>query len=795
VRHEKIKNELAIHGSMGNPVTFGSEVQLMHVESKSFLCGSNICSQNTKIGYQCTLSQWFSKRMIFKIIPKLKSRNEGEYIQYRDMIIFENIENTSYLSFSYDQEVNIFQTGHQVSGNPFRPILAAGSLDYKTLECFMSLLPQTAFCCIFHSPSRRDERKVYGQQIVRIIHTETDGRLAADISYKDKQPEVHLRVNEGEFPLEANAGNTVWEIENVKIIDNGKPLKIEPYDEEEESKYTLFPIVLKHLVSNLRLESKSKGRDSVTNIEVDKELPVLEKIKEISKPQHEITESQKLLFYPLVKNHDYVEFDSSYFIASSTKHFLKCEYNSFYSRDKKKRIFMDLNDKERDHFEPIVESMMGLKKYRASFTRGINTKDTFLIKRVPQAEVQNIQFIKSVVHMLGWMCEFFKQPHGPGKVPRKYPTNAQYLKLVKVLNKLMFFVTDLEPLSADIQDAVEAVPNPEKQQLIKDFGVIDLIMEIIYYPLKNEFYNLIELKDNCEFTPVIRACYVGLRKGIEEYRPNELHASQWLRVIIDHSLSTSSENDIQADRTMRELIDNNRVILETRITKDTVRMYIQSLKSSVQRDNKYIVILRALCNCNGVPIVHNQKMLTELILLDDDTRQSLLVPLRMEDFRVEIYLFDQHAWEDFEVFVADKVASRAKYYSYLLSMINLLGDMSYGRNYMAIEVVQKLYQINICLLILMNENIPFEVREAFGKLITHCWINVTPFYKIVLPDPIKTFEGLSNQLTFSYFHGQKIIYDKVKAYIPRFVEAFASKPTYSDIQEISLLNTLLEIML
>ena len=128
-------------------------------------------------------------------------------------------------------------------------------------------------------------------------------------------------------------------------------------------------------------------------------------------------------------------------------------------------------------------------------------------------------------------------------------------------------------------------------------------------------------------------------------------------------------------------------------------------------------------------------------------------------------------------------------------MITLLSDMCYDRNYAGIDAMKKIYPINLCLTILTDEKCPYQMREAFGKLMSHLWINISPFYKITLPNPIKTYEGLTDRLTFTHFHGKHIIYDKVKDYIPKFLNKFTDKYLIEDPKEVRLMNNLLEIML
>jgi len=139
-------------------------------------------------------------------------------------------------------------------------------------------------------------------------------------------------------------------------------------------------------------------------------------------------------------------------------------------------------------------------------------------------------------------------------------------------------------------------------------------MDIIYLPFKHQFFQIKELNYGMYFTRVLKTCYSTLTLSIQEYRPNELYASQWLQLIINQSLETNGENDINAGLALRELIDNNRKILEYRINKDIIFSFVSILAEGKNRDSRYISILRAICICNQEAMIHNQKMLSNLIL-------------------------------------------------------------------------------------------------------------------------------------------------------------------------------------
>jgi len=68
-----------------------------------------------------------------------------------------------------------------------------------------------------------------------------------------------------------------------------------------------------------------------------------------------------------------------------------------------------------------------------------------------------------------------------------------------------------------------------------------------------------------------------IKHTIREYRPNEIYASQWINMFMNHTLSTNEDTDLKAEATLTELIDQNKKILESRISKDTISKLINML--------------------------------------------------------------------------------------------------------------------------------------------------------------------------------------------------------------------------
>lgn len=93
-------NQEVIRSKQGQLVTYGSEIQLMHRDSGYFLTSKNECSQTDQIGYKVEVSNEFSTKMVFTLLPRYKSRRIGDFIQFTDEIFIKNIKINSFLSIS-----------------------------------------------------------------------------------------------------------------------------------------------------------------------------------------------------------------------------------------------------------------------------------------------------------------------------------------------------------------------------------------------------------------------------------------------------------------------------------------------------------------------------------------------------------------------------------------------------------------------------------------------------------------------------------------------------------------------
>ena len=102
VMKEKEFNNQTIQKSQGmSYLNYGNQIQLMHKDSGYFISAMRECSQTRQIGYAIELTDWYSELMIFKMLPKFKSREIGDIIQAKESVLIQNCYNSCYINFIY----------------------------------------------------------------------------------------------------------------------------------------------------------------------------------------------------------------------------------------------------------------------------------------------------------------------------------------------------------------------------------------------------------------------------------------------------------------------------------------------------------------------------------------------------------------------------------------------------------------------------------------------------------------------------------------------------------------------
>ena len=235
---------------------------------------------------------------------------------------------------------------------------------------------------------------------------------------------------------------------------------------------------------------------------------------------------------------------------------------------------------------------------------------------------------------------------------------------------------------------------------------------------------------------IYQLCYMIIKFTIQSNSPNELYASQWINMIMKHTLLTNKYNDFYAESTLIELLDDNTELLESRITKETICLFVNMLTVQ-ERDSKYVNILRALVNSNGKAVLSNQTIVSMLVLDDVKTKNTLIFNLKHTKDGIIYKSKDTNRWKLLQTF---KDEYNPSYVDYFASIILLLADLCLDRNKIAQQSLQKIYSFELCYKIISHEvkeakdDYGLEIRRAFVKLMITLWIDCTGNSKLLLPN-------------------------------------------------------------
>lgn len=158
---------------------------------------------------------------------------------------------------------------------------------------------------------------------------------------------------------------------------------------------------------------------------------------------------------------------------------------------------------------------------------------------------------------------------------------------------------------------------------------------------------------------------------------------------------STSENNICADSTLTELIDNNKRILESKIKKETIEDFIDLLCNQ-ELNHKYVKLLRAITTCDGNAMIGNQKVISEIIFGDQKIKNKLAFPLCLNGNEVTIQLKeDQGFLSLMEIGKVQSTDELKRLYEYFLEFIHLSADLCLDRNYLAIDSISEFYSLEI----------------------------------------------------------------------------------------------------
>uniref|UniRef100_H2MVS4 Inositol 1,4,5-trisphosphate receptor n=1 Tax=Oryzias latipes TaxID=8090 RepID=H2MVS4_ORYLA len=339
-------------------------------------------------------------------------------------------------------------------------------------------------------------------------------------------------------------------------------------------------------------------------------------------------------------------------------------------------------------------------------------KEAFAIVSVPVMEIRDLDFANDASAMLSTVVE---------QLTRGFISpNDRFA--IKLLEDVVFFVTDVANAGQSVLDVVMKKPNRERQKLMREQNILKQIFGILKTPsAKREggeapLFRLEELGDqkNSHYQYMFQLCYRVLRHSQEDYRKNQHIAKQF------GMMQGQIGYDILAEDTITALLHNNRKLLEKHITKTEVETFVNLVRTNRE---PFLDYLSDLCVSNNVAIPVTQELICKCVL--DPKNQDILI-------KTVWLLWTDKIKEKHEKSIR-QLAQEARQgnthdenvltYYYQLK---LFARMCLDRQYLAIDEISKQLDVELIFLCMMDEMLPFDLRASFCRLMLHAHVDRDP---------------------------------------------------------------------
>lgn len=376
-------------------------------------------------------------------------------------------------------------------------------------------------------------------------------------------------------------------------------------------------------------------------------------------------------------------------------------------------------------------------------------EDAFLITSVDELEVKDLLFIQTVSAQLYRYTKYLRA----NRMDEIDKDTYTYIK--HILTQLIFLVTNTD--STDAENC-EGYPIKSRQKLMRELRVVELLVDCLYYPFYSGGYTIEELTDEMPLKKICILCYRLILHCVKDYRLNELYASQWIELYFEQSMA-SVETNIKAENTIAVLVSNNRTLLEKQITSNTIEKFI-SLCKEQKKDERFVLLLTALCSCMGEAITSNQNDIIRILLEDEEYRNILVFPLKQRNGVIQIRIKDTK--DEPEQWVALKELKEysgshdgMRIYKYFCAFIDLIAELCLDRNHRALNYLIDIYPLDIVLKALMHSDLDHGIKSKFVKLMEHMYVNKDPFNPLKVPN----FTRIWNEISMTgnkiqYFNGE-----------------------------------------
>ena len=404
----------------------------------------------------------------------------------------------------------------------------------------------------------------------------------------------------------------------------------------------------------------------------------------------------------------------------------------------------DKENKAKGPFKLNIKSVLDSDILKIPLITSIVSKDedAFVIETINNDYVQDwFRIHAAVPYLKEYITDLKKKREDIFK-------NKERMKFIEsILTELIFFVIQTEekdPLTW------EGEPSKDRQKLIRELKLIEVLCDMLYYPFANNFISLGVLVDYPNLSQVWGLINRLLKHIVQDYRLNEEYVAQWIELFFNQLMNTGEGSDDYSESTITAILGNNKKILDSQISRGDI-VNIVNLCKSRKKNQRFINLINCLLVCQGEAVVSNQNYAVEIIMMEDEsTKQFFVIPIRENNGGYEVFFSEtdtetQDQWIDLRNIKSwSEKNDELRLYNYYLSYLDLVSLWWFDRSYKGINAFEPIFPFEITFGWAKDESLPYEIRSRFTDILLACHVDKQPLEPLRVPSLTRVWEVFEN---------------------------------------------------